>query len=354
MSDDLNLVIGSNAISGWTEIRVTRGIERCPSDFDIALTELYPDQAQDLVVQPGDVCTVLIGNDLVVTGYVDKFIPGITANSHSIRVTGRGKCQDLVDCAAVWPGGQITGSSALQIAQKLAAYYGIDVSATAADVGAQIPQTNLILGETSYEIVERVCRYRGLLCYELPDGSLFLTQVGTVSAASGFAQGVNVQSASAEYSMDQRFSEYRARLQSVETFGDIGNSGNLLTVVPDPGVKRPRRMEIITESGGVGKEVCIQRANWESARRAGRANRVTLTTDSWRDSAGTLWTPNTIVALSLPALKLPNYSWVIGEVTYKRDEQGTTAELVIMPGDAFLPQPILLQPFAADLYPIPQ
>ncbi len=130
MSDDLTLTIGGRSISGWDSIRVTRGIERCPSDFDLSLTERFPGEASALVVQPGDACAVSIGGDLVVTGYVDQFHPSITPTSHMIRVSGRGKCQDLVDCSAEWPNGQISGSSALQIAQNLAKPYGISVSAT--------------------------------------------------------------------------------------------------------------------------------------------------------------------------------------------------------------------------------
>jgi prophage tail gpP-like protein len=349
MTDDITLAIGANTISGWDEIRVTRGVERCPNDFDLSLTERFPGEAQDLVVQQGDPCTVSIGGDLVITGYVDRFRPSISPEGHTIRVTGRGKCQDLVDCAAEWLNGQISGSSALQIAQNLAQPYGITVTATEADVGPQIPQFNLIRGESAWEIIERVCRYRGLLAYELPDGSLFLTQVGTGSAASGFVQGVNVQTASAEYSMDQRFSEYVALLQSVDVFGDLGDGGNLLETAYDPGVPRHRQKVLIAEAGGGGADVCKQRALWEAARRAGRSNQIVLTTDSWRDAAGTLWTPNTTVTLDLSALKLPNYTWVIGAVTYKLDENGTTADLLIMPNSAFLPEPILLQPFPADV-----
>jgi prophage tail gpP-like protein len=255
----------------------------------------------------------------------------------------------LVDCAAEWPNGQISGSSALQIAQQLAEPYAISVSATTADVGDPIPQFNLILGETPFEIIERICRYRGLLAYEQPDGSLFLTQVGSTSAASGFTEGQNVEEAEAVYSMDGRFSEYQALLQSMQVFTDTGDGGNLIATVTDPGVKRHRRMVIITEAGGGGQDVAKQRALWEAARRAGRANRVSVKTDGWRDSGGTLWTPNTLVSLVLPSLKLQQANWIIGEVTYVRGEGGTTADLVIMPPAAFLPEPVLLQPFPADV-----
>ena len=352
MKDDLILTVNGRAISGWESIRVTRGIERCPSDFEISMTELFPGESgvNEVVVQPGDACTISLGGDLVITGYVDRYHPSITATEHTIRITGRGKCQDLVDCSAEWPNGQITGSSALQIAKNLAKPYpGLNVTATQEDVCPPIPQFNLILGETAFEIIERICRFRGLLAYDLPDGSLFLTRVGSGSAASGFTEGQNVQEASIEYSMDQRFSEYDSYHQSMQTLGDIGNGGNLYGKAFDVNVPRNRKMAIIAEAGGEGQDVCILRGQWEAARRAGRADQLMLTTDGWRDSAGVLWTPNTLVPLSLPSLKLPNASWIISEVTYRRDENGTAADLVMMPADAFLPQPILLQPFPADV-----
>ena len=353
MADDLTLIVNNQSISGWESIRVTRGIEQCPSSFDISLTESFPGEVAEVVVSPGDPCRVLIGSDLVITGYVDRYHPSITSNSHTIRITGRGRCQDLVDCAAEWPGCAIMGSSALEIAQKLALPYGITVSATQVDVGPAIPMMILNQGETPYELIERVCRFRGLLAYELPDGGLFLTQTGTVSAASGFTEGQNVQAASIQYSMDQRFSEYLALRMAVDNLGDTGNTdagGNILAPpVVDAGVPRHRRMVIIAQSGGM--DVCVRTAIWEMNRRAGRSNALTLTTDSWRDADGVLWTPNTLVLLVLPHLKLQQATWLIGSVTYNLDENGTTAELTIMPPGAFLPQPILLLPDYSDVHP---
>lgn len=348
MSDDVVLTIGGRDLSGWTAIRVTRDVERCPSDFDLDMTELYPGEADALVVQPGDTCELSIGYDVVITGYVDRFIPSIAGNRHSIRITGRSKCADLVDCAAEWPSGQISGSNVLGIAQRLANPYGITV-ATDTNVGGTIPQFNIMLGETPYEIIERICRYRALLAYDRPDGSLFLTRVSTDSAACGFEQGVNIESASITYSMDERFSEYYAYLQSMDVLSDMGGGGNLLAKVYDEGVPRHRRRVIIAEAGGGGLNVAIQRAKWESARRLGRSMELELTTDNWRDSDGNLWTPNTLVPLSIPALKIDNKTWLVGSVTYRLDENGTHADLRIMPPDAFNPEPILLQPFPPDV-----
>lgn len=211
-----------------------------------------------------------------------------------------------------------------------------------------------MLSETSYAVIERICRYRALIPYEGTDGNLILGAIGAARAANGFTEGINVEKARAVYSGDQRYSEYLAFIQSVDVFTDTGNGGNQIAIVPDPTVPRHRRRVIIAESSGGGTDVAKQRANWECARRYGRSFVVALTTDSWRDSAGTLYTPNTLVPLALPKLKLPTLGtngnmWVISDVTYRLDENGTHADLTIMPPTAFYPEPILLQPFFPDL-----
>jgi prophage tail gpP-like protein len=356
MSDDLILDVAGRQLSGWTAIRVTRGIERMPSDFDIEMTDLYPDYVTNVVVQPGDACVVKLGADVVITGYVDRFTPMIDKGSHTIRVSGRSKCADLVDCAAEWPGGQINASDVFELAKRLVAPYGqpnfpITVTALGARLRPIELTTQLILGETPFEIIERMCRWSALLAYDDPNGNLVLSQVGTVAHASGFTQAQNVQAASITYSMDQRYSEYLAFVQSTLIYNDVGGAGDLITTMTDRYVPRHRRKIIIAESGDVNFDVTRQRAVWEANRRAGRSFQVTLTADSWRDAAGTLWTPNMLVPIDLPALKLPPKLWVISEVTYKRDQNGTTADLVIMPPGAFDVQPFVYLPTFGEIVP---
>lgn len=359
MHDDgeLTLEVGQpgnvRTVSGWTEISVTRGLETCPNSFEIALTEVYPGQPTQVTMKEGDPCRVHIGGDLVMTGYIDVFNPQLTANGHEIRVTGRGKCQDLVDCSAEWPNGQISGASVLAIAQKLAAPYGITVAAApGVDVGGVIPQFNLCLGETAYEIIERICRYRGLLAYEQPDGSLLLDRVGTVMAASGFVEDVNAETSGIAWTQDQRYSEIWVVRQNTDVMHDAGDAGNLIAKVTDPGVLRNRKLIIIAETvaQGMGNDVATLRGIWERNRRLGRSSILDLKADSWRDLAGTLWAPNMLVPVSFPTLKLDQATWCIGSVTYTRGEEGTHASVTIMPPSAFSIEPLVtLQAGFADV-----
>ena len=356
--DDVTLTIDARQLGGWTSVRVTRGIERCPNDFEIELTNLEPRAVDGIVVHPGDACQLKFGDDLVITGFVDRVLPRIAPGQHSIRVVGRGKCQDLVDCSAVVPGGQISGLNLFQLAATLAEPFGIGVQSLG-DMGDQIPQYNIGHGTTVWTVIEEWARIRKVLAFETPEGNLQLLNAGTApvpfmaaadlfkAAASGFVEGVNVLSAEAEWSMDQRYSVYRCFRQAIDMFLDLGEGGNLIATFPDDAVSRYRVHDAIAEiSTGQGLDNAKERAQWEASRRAGRSSVVRLVTDSWRDVAGTLYTPGTTAILSIPSLykqEGPSLgpSWVISEVVYRRDDQGTTAEILMMPRQAFAPPPTL-------------
>jgi prophage tail gpP-like protein len=341
MADELLLKLPKYVIGGWMDIRVTRGIERCPNDFEIRMTESYPGQASQVVVQAGDPCQVLLGKDVVLTGYVDRVMRSLTGRTHEITVTGRGKCQDLVDCSALWEGNQITNSNILQVAQKLAKPYGISVSSVRGqDVGLPIPMFNFGLGESAFSIIETMCRYRAFLAYELPDGSLHLERVSTRRAASGLREGVNVEEAYTYHAMDERFSKYDSFLVSVDLFRDAGEGGNLLKAVLDAGVPRFRHRYVHVEAPpAMGEDVMLSRARWEANRRAGRSFQVRVKTDVWRDSAGKLYEPNTLIEVDLPSLKVAKQDLLIGDVSYSADASGTHCELLLMPPKAFDVQP---------------
>lgn len=350
--NDVSVTAGGQVLTGWTDVRITRGIERLPSDFNLSMTDVTPGTLNAVVVKEGDPAQIKIGDDLVITGYTDKMIPGFSNRSHWIRLTGRSKCADLLDCSAEWPGGQISGANALVIAQKLASVYGmnqegIPVASNVTDLPV-IPQFNLLNGESAFEIIERISRYSAVLAYDLPDGSLYLSRVGTTYAASGCVEGQNVESAWVEYSADGIYSVYDALLQSMDVLGDLGDGGNLISTVIDPNCRRHRRLVLIAEAAGGGLDIVRQRVLWEAARRSGRSRVVRVVVDSWRDASGALWTPNTLIPVQLPTLKLEGEYLLLGEVTFSLSEAGHHAELTLMAPSAFTPQPVQLQPVFAE------
>ena len=338
----LTLIIGGNHLTGWEEVEVTLRAEGFPNSFEIKASMQPGDQ---LPVSEGAPCQVKLGNDVVITGYVDKIIDSCSDTSHSVTISGRGKTQDLVDCGAEWPSGQLIGGNAQTIATNLAQVYGIDVvMVNSVAPGPDVAQWPLNYGETAAEIIQRVARNAGILAYEDHLGRLAFAAAGSVQAASGIAYGDNVQESTVTRSMEQRFSEYVCCTQSLAAYGDLPGK-DFYDTEHDPNVPRHRRMYLVVEQVATDPEAFTKlRAQWEVARRAGRANPVTATIDAWRDSAGQLWTPNTLIPVSLPAY-MDGTPLVISEVIFKRDNtSGTTAAITAMAKSAFAPEPIVLAP----------
>ncbi|CAJ2713839.1 phage baseplate assembly protein [Burkholderia pseudomallei] len=355
VDDGILLSVGNYMLAGWTYLRCTRGIERFPSDFEIGMTELFPGQANDVVVQPGDPCVLTLGVAPVVTGYVDRVVPSINAAMHEIRVTGRGRCQDLLDCAAQWPSGQISNCTAADIATKLAVPYNITVNCDATGLPI-IPQQNIMLGETAYEIIERSSRFSALLVYEDSDGTLKMTRAGTEAMSSGIQEGINMESCAVERSMDQRYSEIIAVMIGTNNLLDLNAVNAPVFTATDPNVTRHRRRIIIAEAGELGWDIGKQRALWEVARRRGRSEVVHVTVDNWYDVDGNLWEPNKLIDVLIPSMKVSGdqagtvpVRYLIAEVTYHLGLDGTHAELTLMAPEAFTPQPVLLLPQYGDV-----
>lgn len=354
--DDLTLTIGNMSWSGWQRVQLMRSMDSIPANFAIELTERYPNAA-DIDIKPGAACTVKLGGDLVLTGWIDRYEASISAAEHSVHVSGRSLSADLVDCAA-FIGDQapdkeqysLSGTTTSIITQ-LAKAYGIKVTSQAGD-GPTVPNFNINLGETSWEIIDRLTKIAQMVAYDMPDGSLMLAQAGNEAMASGFVQGVNVERADVAFTMDQRFSVYEGFGTSTAIMmSGTGGTQPPTAIAKDPDVPRFRKRIIVSQQVDASGSLLPAQVNWECARRAGRSLAVTVLCDSWRDTSNNLWAPNHLAPVSIAAVKIPSVSWVIGQVTYLKNEQGRHALLLLMPATAFLPEPLSplgAYPMAAD------
>lgn len=343
--DELTLTVGGRIYGGWDEISVTRSCERMPSNFAISLTERWPGEAANVVIRPMQECVVKMGDDTVLTGRIDRYLPQLDAKQHRVTIVGRSKSRNLVDCSAIFESFQISGQTVGQIATTLAGKYGINV-ATPTGPGPVVPQLNLQFGETPWSVIERLSRFAKFLAYDDPDGNVLLRTVSEERHASGLREGENAAVVSSAFTGDGRYSEYHVHPLSVLPLmqAEIAAGGSALPrplgEAKDDGVPELRRLIVILEHAGTEsiEDACKRRAEWEASRRRGRSEQVTVTVDSWRDRAGKLWEPNRRVAVHMPTCQVHDRVWTIGEVTYSRGANGTSAALTLMPPEAFEPE----------------
>ncbi|WP_239021151.1 phage baseplate assembly protein [Novacetimonas hansenii] len=180
---------------------------------------------------------------------------------------------------------------------------------------------------------------------------------GTRRAATGFTVGGNVERIQTVRSLGGRYSKVTAIcMGTVSLFTDpnvnaLADQMGVLTIgvdATDPGVPRTRNMFVPVENGDQDNRVARQRVQWEVNRRIGRAYPVTLTADRWRDAAGQLWLPNMLAPVT--AADGTRRDLLIGELTLRQTvEDGTHADVVLMPPGAYSPEP-MLNPVLADRF----
>lgn len=290
MTERVRLRIRSQDFDGWESVSIGSGIERAASDFALSVTERFPGEPNPARIFPTDPCEILIGDDLVMTGFVDKVEPSYDARSHTIAVSGRSKTQDLIDCSITERRG-FENRRIDQIAQAIADEYNVsvEVQEVLEDI---IPRFRTQKGETPFEAIERLARTFGLLVTDNRFGQLVLTRGASLAATDSLITSENVLSASASYDASQRYSQIIVRGQRFGSDDDYGRSLFGATV-EELDTEVPRRRALIVDAESLGN-VCTfrQRAQWEAAARAARAASFTYTVQGWRQSDGELWTPN--------------------------------------------------------------
>ena len=86
---ELALVVDSQLYGGWTDIDVRLGVERVAGSFELKVVELWPDAQQVRDIPVGARCEIRIGDETVISGWVDEVEPEYDAESHKVAVRGR-------------------------------------------------------------------------------------------------------------------------------------------------------------------------------------------------------------------------------------------------------------------------
>ena len=346
--NDVTIKTATQSVLGWTDISVGGGLEMMPATFDLGMTERYPGHLEQIVLKKGDACTVSIGPDLVITGWINRIIRKVAPNEHSIRVQGRSRCQDLIDCSAMPDEMSIVNVNVGDLARKLVAPFAGPIGVKLPDGnGSGLPyQFSVSLGQTPWELISQVATYEGLLVHDDCVGDLVICKVGTGRFASGFAEGQNLMEWQVQDSDEMLYSTYIPVLMAQDMLKQTGTGGNAAGApVNDPQVLRYRPLIVISEQmvGANNTQFLAQnRAVWEATRRRGRSLSASVVADSWRDSQGALWTHNKLAPLDLPSCGITGVTWIIAGWQFKRDMQGTRAELTLMSPDAYSVQPSAL------------
>ena len=346
MTDDLTLTVNGRVYGGWTEASVTRSITQMAGSFNIAVSERWFGQDRAWAIEPWSAVQVRIGDDLILSGYVDDYQPSYGPAAHSVRVLGRSKTADLVDCSPEIDGGQFKGYKLDAIARAVCNLFGLGV-VVQADMGDGFPAATIERAETAYEFLERLCRLRGVFATDDETGNLVLTRAGTTRASGSLREGDNILSASAKLSVAKRFSKYVVRTQHGVTADWDQVVTDVMGASTDGGCPRYRPHVAMGESQLTPAQASA-RARWQAVYATARGLQASVTLQGWRQPDGSPWRVNQIVPVVSPMLGLDRELLTAAVTTSLKDGEGRRTRLTLGPVEGYTPDPVQVQKTKGD------
>lgn len=336
--DRVDLLIDGRLYAGWKQASVTRAMDAAAGTFNLTVSDRWEPNDAPWAIEPGDACEVRVDGETVISGYVDMVRASFDAGSHSIQVQGRDKSSDMVDCSAVHSPDEWKNIGLKRLAETLGKPFGVAVKAET-DLGKPIDLVKLQHGETALEALNRHAKMRKVLVMPDGKGGILLTRTGARQAAVPLIQGTNILTANGTLDWSERFSDYIVKGQAgfkEDTDGET--EAHAEAKVKDAYVDRYRPLMIICDTEA-NNATAKDRATWEANTRLGKSAQGQVTVQGWRQTdGGALWQPNMLVRVSLPWLSLEG-EMLIRQVTFEKDQGGTTTSLDIVSPQAFEPEP---------------
>ncbi|AGC43252.1 putative tail protein [Myxococcus stipitatus DSM 14675] len=339
---EITLHINGKAFGGWKSGQVTRGIEAISGGFDLSVSDRWESGREPWAIHEEDRCAVRIGNETLITGYVDKRRLSFDAGSRSIEVAGRDRTGDLVDCSAVLDKWEYLDVPVLELAQKAAAPFGVTVK-LGAGIAEPPPARKISVdpGDSAFTVLERLCRAASLLPVSDGLGGLALLRPGSRRADDALVEGENVLAFSGEFDATGRYRRYVLMGQHAGSDKWFGEATTSITAEAyDSAVRRAARVLVVRPEGNLSGAQAKTRAEWEATVRAARATSLTVRVQGWTQSTGKVWPVNALVAVRAPHAGVKG-TMLISQATYRLSESSTETELTLRPPSAFKPEPLL-------------
>lgn len=348
------LMIDGKLYGGWTDLRVTRGIERCAADFQVSVSERWPGQEEEWPIRLFAACEIRFDDDVLITGHVDGVQGQADATSKSLSVSGRSRTADLIDCCALIQGGEFRDSEFAAICRSVGAPFGVGVLDNALVGRVVIPTSAADQTEKCFEFLERLARQAGVLLTDDAEGNLIIARTGDGVSSTVLEEGANILSWAVTMEGEKRFDRYivKGQLPAGPSWipemdrdpGEARRPGgdarpNVTGEIRDAAVPRYRPF-VMQAEGNADPAQARARALWQARRDAAESLSVKIAVQGWRQEDGRLWAINERVLVVIGSFGIKEELLVATVSHTLNNRDGRQTLLTLGPPDAFTPEPV--------------
>lgn len=339
------------AFRHWTRASIERRIDAAAGSFQLSAV---PGGDTLVPIRDGDEVEIAFDGYTILNGIVDGFEASAGPEGMELRIAGRDRAAQLVDCSPADLPTDRYGRTLAQIAAELAEPLGIELDvATGAGGGPAEYLAEPFLrfsfqpGEPSWAALERACRARGVLAYSNNQGALRIARPGVVSAAVTLRQGDltgdpgNVRAITIRSSAAERFSLVVVEGQAFST-DELDSELDAFVEgrATDEAVGRYRPLVVVAE-GPVSFSDAQDRAAWETTVRAARSGFLEVEVADWLRAEGLPpWREGELVPVIAPRLDVDE-TLLIERVNFSMSDAGIATTLRLVRPGAYLPKPTL-------------
>ena len=297
-------------------------------------------------IRPGSKCSVVLGGELAIEGFVVTRQVAFTEKSHGVEITGKSSTYATVNGAAVVKGGELTDVTFPEAANKLLQPYSLTCTPKPGINMEKFPRVN-VTEQTCWEVIEKLARQRSIVLGVNPyKGSDFwATPAGYQEGDGEVIEGVNMLEGRETISMELGSGSALTLGQQaptpqkwgpVVTSSPLGNqaSGFASSMGFDAGPFMP--LIGMAEMPAAQGEAA-QRSGAEGTAVSGEQIKVEAVLQGWFNGGGPkggrtrgkLWRPWNSVFVKSPML-IMNETLICKSVTFTQDDKSgtrTTLEL---------------------------
>jgi len=329
--NEVSVSIEGERFRFWSEVSITRTLDAVSTaQFDAPFTPDDPSFRERFRPFSFNDVDINIGGTRLFTGTMVAPVPVLTPQARTVSVACYARPGVMGDCtapASAYPL-QWDESTLATIASKCASFFGLGVQFDA-DTGPTFLRVMAQPSERMLPFLAGLSAPRGLVMSDTPDGKvLFRKALESGAPVANLTEGASP------------LQDVSPRFQPQEYFSHVTGIGP--TVIGLPGqpytVKNAQLGDVVrpyTFSSPDTPDASVQQS---TETKAGRmfANAVAyeVTLSTWRDPAGNLWEPNTLVTLLAEgAMIFSRSTFLVRSVTLTKTPKSETAVLtLILPG----------------------